>query len=126
MSATAGRIGGGKASESDDTDAPRHREPRPEAWHLYLVRTRDGAIYTGIATDVARRIAEHEGGGPRAAKSLRGKGPFELIYRAGLDNRRMALRVERAVKQLSRTEKTRIAAANPDAATLLCVLGLKP
>jgi len=41
------------------TDAPRHREPRPEAWHLYLLRTRDGAIYTGIATDVARRIAEH-------------------------------------------------------------------
>ena len=109
-----------------DTDTPRHREPRPEAWCLYLLRTRDGAIYTGVATDVARRLAEHEGGGPRAAKSLRGRGPFELIYRVGLDNRRMALRVEHAVKQLARAEKARIAVANPDAATLLRVLGLDP
>lgn len=109
-----------------DTDTPRHREPRPEAWHLYLLRTRDGATYTGIATDVARRVAEHEGGGPRAAKSLRGKGPFELIYRVRLDNRRTALRVEHAVKQLSRAEKSRIASVNPDAATLLSMLGLEP
>ena len=109
-----------------DTDTPRDREPRPEAWRLYLLRTRDGAIYTGVATDVARRLAEHEGGGPRAAKSLRGRGPFELIYRVGLDNRRMALRVEHAVKRLARAEKARIAAANPDAATLLRVLGLDP
>ena len=49
-----------------------HREAPPEAWYLYVLRTRDGAIYTGVATDVARRITEHEGGGPRAAKSLRG------------------------------------------------------
>ena len=108
------------------TDTPRHREPRPEAWHLYLLRTRDGAIYTGIATDVARRLAEHEGGGPRAAKSLRGRGPFELIYRVGLGHHRMALRVEHAVKQLGRSGKARIASANPDAATLLRVLGLDP
>ena len=109
-----------------DTDTPRHREPRPEAWHLYLLRTRDGAIYTGIAIDVGRRVAEHEGGGPRAAKSLRGKGPFELIYRVRLDNRRTALRVEHAVKQLSRAEKSRIASVNPDAVTLLSMLGIEP
>ena len=107
-----------------DTDPrPRH-EPPPAAWYLYVLRTRAGAIYTGIATDVARRIAEHEGGGPRAAKSLRGKGPFELLYRVRLDNRRAALRAEHAMKRLSHAEKTRIASTKPDAATLLSVLRL--
>jgi len=106
------------------TDPGRHHESRTEGWHLYLLRTREGAIYTGIATDIARRIAEHEGGGTRAAKSLRGRGPFELIYRAKLEHRRMALRVEHAVKQLAHAEKAQMASANPDAATLLSMLGL--
>ena len=99
-------------------------ESTPEAWYLYALHTRDGAIYTGIATDVARRIAEHESGGPRAAKSLRGKGPFEMLYRVRLDDRRIALRAEHAMKQLSHAEKIRIASTNPDAATLLSMLGL--
>ena len=107
----------------DTNPRPRH-EPPPAAWYLYVLRTRDGAIYTGIATDVARRIAEHEGGGSRAAKSLRGKGPFELLYRVRLDKRRAALRAEHAMKQLSHAEKTRIASTKPDAAALLSVLGL--
>ena len=107
-----------------DTGSHTRPESTPEAWYLYALRTRDGAIYTGIATDVARRIAEHESGGPRAAKSLRGKGPFELIHRVRLDDRRIALRAEHAMKQLSHAEKIRIASTNPDAATLLSLLGL--
>lgn len=107
-----------------DAGPRTHHDSPPEAWYLYALRTRDGAIYTGIATDVARRIAEHESGGPRAAKSLRGKGPFELLYRVRLDNRRVALRAEHAMKRLSHAEKTRIASTKPDAAALLSVLGL--
>lgn len=107
-----------------DTDPRTHHDSPPEAWYLYALRTRDGAIYTGIATDVARRIAEHEGGGPRAAKSLRGRGPFQLLYRVRLDGRRVALRAEHAMKQLSHAEKIRIASTHPDTATLLSMLGL--
>ena len=95
-------------------------------WHLYLLRTRHGAIYTGIATDVARRVAEHEGGGPRAAKALRGKGPFDLIYCTGLGEREVALRAESAMKRLSRARKIRIASANPEACGLLAALGVRP
>lgn len=107
-----------------DSNARPPHEPPPAAWYLYALRTRDGAVYTGIATDVARRTAEHDSGGPRAAKSLRGKGPFELIYRVRLDNHRVALRAEHAMKQLSHAEKIRIASTNPDAAALLSMLGL--
>ena len=49
------------------------------AYSVYLVRCRDGSLYTGIATDVERRLKEHEAS-PRGAKYLRGKGPLTLIY----------------------------------------------
>lgn len=31
-------------------------------WHLYLLRTASGMLYTGITTDVARRLAQHQAG----------------------------------------------------------------
>ena len=107
-----------------DTGARLPPESKSEVWYLYVLRTRAGAIYTGIATDVARRLSEHEGAGPRGAKSLRGKGPFELLYRVRLGDRRTALRAEHAMKQLSHAEKTRIASTDPDAGTLITVLGI--
>ncbi|MGE4616529.1 MAG: GIY-YIG nuclease family protein, partial [Gammaproteobacteria bacterium] len=42
-------------------------------WYIYLVRTRLGTLYTGISTDVPRRLSEHEGNG-KGAKYLRSKG----------------------------------------------------
>lgn len=107
-----------------DTGSRPRQESAPEVWYLYALRTRDGAIYTGIATDVARRLSEHGGGGPRGAKALRGKGPFELLYHVRLGDRRTALRAEHAMKQLSHAEKARIASTNPDAGTLISALGI--
>ena len=43
-------------------------------WYLYLLETRRGMLYTGITTDVARRLAQHEAG--QGAKALRGRGPL--------------------------------------------------
>ena len=61
-------------------------------------------MYTGIATDVSRRISEHEQG-KRGAKYLRGRGPFELVYQRPVGDRSVATRIEYCVKQLSRSEK---------------------
>jgi len=61
-------------------------------------------MYTGIATDVSRRISEHEQG-KRGAKYLRGRGPFELVYQRAVGDRSVATRIEYCVKQLSRSEK---------------------
>ncbi len=71
---------------------------------VYLVRCRDGSIYTGIATDVERRLAEHERGG-KGAKFLRGKGPLDLIYSQEVGDRSLASKIESRVKRLSREEK---------------------
>jgi putative endonuclease len=74
-------------------------------WFVYVIRCGDGTLYTGITTDVARRLAEHASGGPRAAKYLRGRGPLALAFSARVGTKSMALSVERRMKSLSRARK---------------------
>ena len=73
-------------------------------YSVYLVRCRDGSLYTGIAKDVTRRIAAHEQG-TTGAKYLRGKGPLELVFQRPIGDRGLAQRVEYRIKRLSRVEK---------------------
>jgi putative endonuclease len=75
-------------------------------WYLYLVRCRDGSLYTGISTDVPRRFAAHQAN--RGARRLRGRGPLELVYTHPLGGHGLALRVEHRVKRLSRAAKERL------------------
>lgn len=74
-------------------------------WHLYMVRTARGALYTGITTDVARRFAEHQAGAPKGARSLRGKGPLELVFSVEVSDRSVASKLEWHLKQWPRTRK---------------------
>lgn len=71
---------------------------------LYIVRCADGALYTGIATDVDKRLAEHASGG-RGAKFLRGKGPLEIVFAQTVGDRSSALQLEYRVKRLTREQK---------------------
>ncbi|MEM7305392.1 MAG: GIY-YIG nuclease family protein [Planctomycetota bacterium] len=79
-------------------------------WHVYLVRCRNGALYTGIATDVARRFEEHGEG--RGAKALRGRGPLELVYQRPVGERGLALRVESLIKRLPKARKEELVACD--------------
>ena len=72
-------------------------------WYLYVLRCGDGTFYTGITTDVERRLEEHRQG--RGAKYTRGRGPLELAYQEECGNHSEALKREYAVKQLTREEK---------------------
>jgi putative endonuclease len=97
--------------------------PTPErgddaaGWSLYVVRMRGGELYTGIARDVARRIAEHAAG--RGAKCLRGRGPLELAYRVAVGERGLALRLERRLKGLDAGAKRALIASAPDIGSLI-------
>lgn len=93
-------------------------------WHVYLVRTRQGTLYTGIATDVERRLSEHEQPGGRGSKYLRSKGPLEIAYQTKIGDRSLALKVERSVKQLSKDEKENIVTTTPAGEELVRFLGL--
>ena len=72
-------------------------------WSVYLVRCADGSLYTGIALDVERRLAQHRAG--RGAKYLRGRCPLTLVLEESIGDKGAALRIERAIKSLSRREK---------------------
>ena len=74
-------------------------------WHLYLVRCRDGSLYTGITTNVARRFAEHQENSGAGAKYLRGRGPLVLVFQKKLGSRSLALGVESRVKKLPKARK---------------------
>jgi len=71
---------------------------------LYIVRCADGTLYTGIATDVGKRLAEHEAS-PRGAKYLRGRGPLQIVFSEVVGDRASASQLEYRVKRLSRTQK---------------------
>jgi putative endonuclease len=77
-------------------------------WYLYLVRCKDGTLYTGISNDVARRLAAHDGG--RGARYLRGRGPLALARKLRVGSHGDALRLERRVKRLPRARKEKLVA----------------
>ena len=72
-------------------------------WYVYLVRCGDGSLYCGIARDVSARIAQHQAG--KGARYTRGRGPLELLATRRCGSQGVALRIEYAVKSLTRAEK---------------------
>jgi putative endonuclease len=74
-----------------------------DAWWLYMVRCRNGTLYTGITTDVERRFEEHCNGS--GAKYLRGKTPLTLEFHCLVGDRSDALRAEYIVKRLGKEQK---------------------
>jgi len=74
-------------------------------WFLYLIRCKNGRLYTGITTDVERRFEEHRNGKKKGSKYLRGKAPLKLVMKKKVGNRSMALKIEAKVKKLPKTKK---------------------
>lgn len=72
-------------------------------WLVYLIRCSDGTLYTGITTDIERRLREHATG--KGAKYFRGREPVELLYLEEGHDRSSASKREIAIKRLKRTEK---------------------
>jgi putative endonuclease len=70
---------------------------------VYLLRCRDGSLYTGITNDLARRLAAHRAG--KASAYTRARGPLRLVYRELVRDRSAALRREAAIKRLPRQKK---------------------
>ena len=81
-------------------------------WHLYILRCRDGSLYTGITTDVERRLEAHRRG--KGAKYTRGRGPLELVYREECGDHSAALKRELEIKALPRAKKQELILINTD------------
>lgn len=70
---------------------------------VYILRCGDGSLYTGVAKDLARRLAEHRAG--NASKYTRARRPVRLVWSRRVKTWRRALKVEHLIKQLSRSQK---------------------
>ena len=81
-------------------------------WKLYILRCGDGTLYTGITTDVERRLEEHRSG--KGAKYTRGRAPLELVYvETGMD-KSTALKRELEIKKMPRQEKEKLIQKTPE------------
>jgi putative endonuclease len=77
-------------------------------WYMYIVRCADNSLYTGITTDLKRRIKEHNSNNILGAKSLRHKRPVTLAYYETFQNQTDAAKRERAIKKWRREYKVKL------------------
>lgn len=71
-----------------------------------MLRCRDGRLYTGVTTDIARRVKQHnEGKGARFTRAAR---PVAVVYLEDAEDRSRALKRELTIKKLSRIQKLRL------------------
>ena len=72
-------------------------------WYLYILRCRDGTLYTGITTDVDKRFEAHASG--KGAKYTRGRGPLELVYQQRAESHSAAAKLEWRIKHMPKVKK---------------------
>jgi predicted GIY-YIG superfamily endonuclease len=78
-------------------------KPSNGPWLVYILRCRDGSLYTGITKDVSRRCKQHNAG--TASKYTRSRLPARLNYQEAHGDQSSALKREAAIKAMTRREK---------------------
>lgn len=73
-------------------------------WYVYIVQCSDGSYYTGVTTDVQRRVKEHNKSS-KGAKYTRPRRPVHLLCSAGCYTQSKALKLEREIKSLKKSQK---------------------
>lgn len=76
-----------------------------KSYYVYIVRCRDGTFYTGITTDVARRLDQHNGNRRGGARYTRSRRPVVLMWESLAVTRSVALRLEATMKRMPRQKK---------------------
>jgi predicted GIY-YIG superfamily endonuclease len=78
------------------------------AWNVYLLRCRDGSLYTGITNDLPKRLKAHAAG--KASRYTRSRLPVRLVYQEPQASKSSALKREAAIKKLPRPQKLKLLA----------------
>jgi len=82
---------------------------RAGVWQVYILECADGTFYTGITTDVDRRVAEHNGS-VKGAKYTRPRRPVKAVYTREYGTKSEAAKEECRIKKISRNEKEKLIA----------------
>ena len=83
-------------------------------WTVYILRCADDTLYTGITTDLERRVVEHNCDNKKGAKYTRVRRPVTPVHQEKCDNRAHASRREYELKKLSRVQKIRLIECGTD------------
>ena len=78
-------------------------------WYVYIVQCKDFTLYTGITTNLSRRLQEHNSPN-RGARYTRPRQPVELVYREAVQSRSAAASREYQIKQLTPAKKKQLIA----------------
>jgi putative endonuclease len=81
--------------------------PPPVRWFVYLLRCANGSLYTGITTDVPKRLAAHNAG--KGSAYVRAHRPAKLLAFTLSKNRAAASVLEYRIKTLDRVQKLALA-----------------
>lgn len=76
-----------------------------QPWFVYVLRCRDNSLYTGITTDLERRLHEHNHDNRQAASYTRARRPVQLVYFEEYTTRSQATCREAVLKRLSKSDK---------------------
>jgi len=77
-------------------------------WKVYMLRCVDNTLYTGITTDLERRVEEHNSDNKKGARYTRVRRPVSLVYQENCDSRSHASSREYQLKKLSRADKLKL------------------
>jgi putative endonuclease len=89
-------------------NTPQIDKQDSKVWYIYILRCRDNSCYTGITTDIQRRLIEHNSQG-NGAKYTRGRQPVILIYHEQAPTRSAATKREHQIKKMSHSAKEYLA-----------------
>ena len=81
-----------------------------DSWYVYLLQCSDGSFYTGVTTDIKRRLRQHNGEIVGGANYTRARRPVALAWYEACEDRSVAQQREYSVRRLSRREKQDLAA----------------
>jgi putative endonuclease len=76
-------------------------------WQVYILKCADGTFYTGITTDLKRRVHEHNNL-PFGAKYTKSRRPVKLVFSRNIKNRPLAAKEEIRIKRLPKKEKIKL------------------
>ena len=74
------------------------------SYYIYMLKCADESLYTGIATNISRRVDEHNNS-EKGAKYTKARRPVELVYSEESENRSSASKREYEIKKMTRIKK---------------------
>lgn len=83
-----------------------------QTWYIYILRCSDNSLYTGVTTDLERRLKQHNDGA-KGARYTRARRPVSIAYTETANDRSEAQRREAAIKRMSPAQKEAVIATAP-------------